>query len=77
MPAGIVPVQLLRWLRDNRDKEAWRLNPNETGHAVAEWVNREKVARLVGMEIQGVRKRGEGAWCRIDFGWGGSDEKAV
>ncbi|KAG9190376.1 hypothetical protein G6011_08464 [Alternaria panax] len=79
MPAGILAVQLLGWLRDNKDKEdvKWRLNPQETGHAVAEWVGREKVARLVGMEIQGIRKRGEGAWCRIDFGWGASSEKAV
>jgi hypothetical protein len=79
MPAGVVPIQLLRWLRENREREdvAWRLNPAETGHAVAEWVNREKVARLVGMDIQSVRKRGEGAWCRIDFGWGSSDEKVV
>jgi hypothetical protein len=75
MPAGVVPIQLLRWLRENRDREdvAWKLNPQETGHAVAEWVNREKVARLVGMDIQSVRKRGEGVWCRIDFGWGSSD----
>ena len=72
MPAGIVPVQLLRWLRDNKDKDEvrWRLQPHEHGHAVAEWVNREKVARLVGMDIQAIRKRGEGLWCRIDFGWG-------
>jgi hypothetical protein len=77
MPAGIVPVQLLRWLRDNKDKEdvKWRLNPHETGHAVAEWVNREKVARVVAMDIQAMRKRGEGPWCRIDFGWGASGEK--
>lgn len=77
MPAGIVPAQLLRWLRDNKDKDdvKWRLNPHETGHAVAEWVYREKVARLVAMDIQGMRKRGEGSWCRIDFGWGASGEK--
>jgi len=74
MPAGIVPVQLLRWLRDNKDKEEvkWRLQSHEGSHTVAEWVNREKVARLVGMDIQAMRKRGEGAWCRIDFGWGAS-----
>ncbi|RMZ69567.1 lysophosphatidylcholine acyltransferase [Pyrenophora seminiperda CCB06] len=74
MPAGIVPVQLLRWLRDNKDNEevTWRLQPHERGHAVADWVSREKVARLVAMDIQAVRKRGEGTWCRIDFGWGAS-----
>jgi hypothetical protein len=72
MPAGVVPIQLLRWLRENRERDdvRWRLNSRETGYAVAEWVNREKVARVVGMDIQGVRKRGEGIWCQIDFGWG-------
>jgi hypothetical protein len=71
MPAGIVPVQLLRWLREHRDEDEvrWKLNP-ESGHAVAEWVNREKVARLVGMEIQGMRKSAGGAWCKVDMGWG-------
>jgi hypothetical protein len=79
MPAGVVAVQLLRWLRDNKDKEdvKWRLNAQETGHAVAEWVNREKVARLVGLWIQGTRKQGEGPWCRIDFGWGSPSDTAV
>ncbi|EUC48372.1 hypothetical protein COCMIDRAFT_23912 [Bipolaris oryzae ATCC 44560] len=77
MPAGIVPVQLLRWLRENKDKEhvKWRLNGQESGHAVAEWVNREKAARIVAMDIQAVRKRGEGVWCVVDFGWGGSGVK--
>ncbi|KAF1945271.1 hypothetical protein EJ02DRAFT_431645 [Clathrospora elynae] len=73
MPAGIVPVLLLRWLRENKEREdvRWKLNP-ETGHAVAEWVNREKVARHVSSEIQAVRKRAGGAWCKADFGWSAS-----
>ena len=77
MPAGVVPIQLLRWLRENGQKEdvQWRLNPQETGYPVAQWVDREKVARGVGMEIQGLRKRGGGVWCRVDFGWGASGEK--
>ncbi|KAI8938161.1 hypothetical protein NX059_005826 [Plenodomus lindquistii] len=76
MPAGIVPVQLMRWLRENKDKEdvVWRLNGEETGFAVQEWVSREKVARIVGMEIQGARKKGEGEWCVVDYGWGDTGE---
>jgi hypothetical protein len=79
MPAGVVPIHLLRWLRENQGKEEvrWRLNETETGHVVAEWVDREKVARVIGMDIQGVRKRGEGVWCQIDFGWGSSGQKVV
>ncbi|KAF2846690.1 hypothetical protein T440DRAFT_221941 [Plenodomus tracheiphilus IPT5] len=72
MPAGVVPVQLMRWLREHKDKEdvKWRLNGEETGYAVQEWVRREKVARIVAGEIQAVRRKGEGAWCGVDFGWG-------
>lgn len=72
MPAGIVPVQLMRWLRENKDKEdvAWRLNGEETGYAVQEWVAREKMARLVGGEIQDMRRLEKGSWCRVDHGWG-------
>lgn len=79
MPAGIVPVQLMRWLRENKDKEdvRWRLNANESGQAVGEWMGREKVARVVAAEIQAARKRAEGVWCRVEFGWGGNaGEKA-
>ena len=78
MPAGIVPAQLMRWLRDAKDSEDMRakLNAHETGHAVAEWVQREKVSRVVGQEIQSLRKKGVGIWCRVDHGWGaGSGEK--
>ncbi|KAH9861344.1 hypothetical protein J1614_011090 [Plenodomus biglobosus] len=72
MPAGIVPVQLMRWLRENKNKEdvAWRLNGEETGYAVQEWVAREKVARIVAAEIHAVRRKGEGVWCGVDHGWG-------
>lgn len=73
MPAGIVPVQLMRWLRETKDRKdlQWKLNPSEMGHAVAEWVQREKVSRVVEQEIHGIRKSGEGVWCRVDHGWGG------
>ncbi|KAH7081177.1 hypothetical protein BKA63DRAFT_503309 [Paraphoma chrysanthemicola] len=76
MPAGVVPVQLMRWLRENGDRGdvAWKLNAQERGHMVAEWVNREKIARGVGAEIQGARRRGEGVWCRVEHGWGGEEK---
>lgn len=71
MPASIVPAQLLRWLRDNKDKDdvKWKLNPRDTGSAVMEWIHREKAARQVGSDIQSRRRSAEGPYCRIDFGW--------
>lgn len=71
MPAGIIPVQLMCWLRQHRDsdEERWKLNPQETGHAVAEWMVKEKAARVVGAEIQMKRKSAQGVYCRIDHGW--------
>lgn len=76
MPAGIVPVQLMRWLRENKDNDDvnWKFNPHETGHAVTEWVSREKMARSVKQEILMARKQGAGAWCNIDLGWGSPAE---
>jgi hypothetical protein len=72
MPAGIVAVQLMRWLREHRRdaRVQWKLNESESGRAVADWLNREKVARSVKAEIQGVRKKGSGEWCEVDYGWG-------
>lgn len=77
MPAGIVPVQLMRWLRENKDNddENWKMNAHETGQAVTEWVSREKMARSVRQEILAARRVGEGAWCHIDHGWGSPVEK--
>jgi hypothetical protein len=77
MPAGIVPVQLMRWLRENKDKKDthWKLNAHETGHAVTEWVSREKMARNVRSEILAARRAGEGPWCHIDHGWGSPTEQ--
>ncbi|KAH8725462.1 hypothetical protein GQ44DRAFT_707107 [Phaeosphaeriaceae sp. PMI808] len=73
MPAGIVPVHLMRWLRENQDQEehGWKFNTQERGHAVAQWVNREKVLRTTGMDLQRIRRDLGGAWCKIDYGWGG------
>jgi hypothetical protein len=80
IPAGMVPVQLMRWLRENKDNDevSWKLNAHETGHAVAEWISREKMARTVRQEILAARRAGEGTWCRVDQGWGSpSDVKAT
>jgi hypothetical protein len=74
MPAGIVAVQLMGWLRENWASEShiWKFNAQETGSAVAEWVTREKVARAVAMEIQTARRSRGGLWCQMDHGWGRS-----
>jgi hypothetical protein len=77
IPAGMVPVQLMRWLRENKDKDEvrWKLNTHETGNAVNEWIGREKTARSVKQEILASRRAGEGVWCNIDHGWGISAER--
>ncbi|KAF3011036.1 hypothetical protein E8E13_011001 [Curvularia kusanoi] len=77
IPAGMVPVQLMRWLRENKDNDevSWKLNAHETGNAVNEWIAREKTARTVKQEILAARRAGEGAWCNIDHGWGISAER--
>ena len=70
----MVAIQLMRWLRETCDDESvqWKLNSLETGHAVAEWVTKEKVARSIAADIHASRKSKEGVWCRVDYGWGGS-----
>lgn len=72
IPAGMVPVQLMRWLRENKDNKdvSYKFNTQETGHAVAEWISREKTARSVKQEILAARRASEGVWCNIDHGWG-------
>ena len=77
MPAGIVAVQLMKWLREHRRDATvqWKLNESESGRAVADWLNREKVARSVKGEIQAARKKGGGEWCEVDYGWSGVGER--
>ncbi|KAJ8110655.1 hypothetical protein OPT61_g6558 [Boeremia exigua] len=76
IPAGMVPVQLMRWLRENKDKPdaRWKFNAHETGQAVGEWIAREKTARSVKQEIIAARRAGGGVWCDIDHGWGSPAE---
>jgi hypothetical protein len=72
MPSGVVPVQLMRWLREHgRSPGVKDLLGNEGAHGAVEWVDKEKVARSVGFAIQGLRKVGGGKYCRVDYGWGG------
>ncbi|KAH3919714.1 hypothetical protein HBH56_017830 [Parastagonospora nodorum] len=71
MPAGVIPVQLMRWLRENKDEDmSWKLNAKERGYAVQEWIEKEKTSRSVASEILAMRRRKEGSWCKIDPGWG-------
>lgn len=72
MPAGIVPVRLMGWLRERGDgeEERWKLNGEEKGSAVADWVHREKIAMSVAGDVQRERKKAGGKWCTVDYGWG-------
>jgi hypothetical protein len=76
IPANIVGVQLMRWLREHkRDGSVqWKLNESESGRAVSDWLNREKVARSVKGEIHVTRKKEGGEWCEVDHGWTGAWE---
>ncbi|KAF2114198.1 hypothetical protein BDV96DRAFT_495224 [Lophiotrema nucula] len=70
MPAGLIPVQLLNWLREHREEEEWQDKLKfDTGHAVTEWIDREKVARNVGFAVHQLRKAAGGKWCKVDYGW--------
>ncbi|KAJ4352086.1 uncharacterized protein N0V89_007432 [Didymosphaeria variabile] len=72
MPAGIVPAQLMRWLREYGRKEGVQdLLGDEGTHGAVEWVEKEKVARSVGFAVQSLRKAGGGQYCRVEYGWGG------
>ncbi|KAF2868161.1 hypothetical protein BDV95DRAFT_610131 [Massariosphaeria phaeospora] len=72
MPAGVVAVQLMRWLRDNKDESDMKAKVSsiDTGYVVAQWVDREKEARSVGASVQRLRKAAAGKWCAVDHGWG-------
>lgn len=70
MPAGVLPAQLLSWLREHGDDEEYQEKfRGDNNWTVNEWVEREKVARMVGMKIDTQRKGTEGKWIRIDHGW--------
>ncbi|KAK7190479.1 hypothetical protein DPSP01_005294 [Paraphaeosphaeria sporulosa] len=72
MPAGVVPVQLMRWLRENgRRSGVKQVLGDEGAYGAVEWVEKEKVARSVGFAVQSLRKVGGGKYCRVDYGWGG------
>ncbi|KAF1968925.1 hypothetical protein BU23DRAFT_255737 [Bimuria novae-zelandiae CBS 107.79] len=72
MPAGVVPAQLMQWLREHGKKDAVKGLLGDGGaYGAVEWVEKEKVARSVGFAIQSLRKVGSGVYCRVDYGWGG------
>lgn len=72
MPSGVVPAQLMRWLRENGRKDGVRevLGGEGAYGGAVEWVEKEKVARSVGFAVQNLRKVGGGRYCRVDYGWG-------
>lgn len=70
MPAGVIPVQLLSWLREHGEDEEYRTKlKDDTGWAVNEWVEKQKVANAVASEIHQLRKMAGGKWCKVDHGW--------
>jgi hypothetical protein len=70
MPAGVIPVQLLNWLREHGDDPEYQSKlRGDCGYEATEWVDREKVANSVAFEINAARKRVEGKWCKVDHGW--------
>jgi hypothetical protein len=69
LPGGVIPMQLMRWLREHGQEQQWKLDTTERGNGISTWVEREKVARAVATEIQRVRKAGKGVYCHVDFGW--------
>jgi hypothetical protein len=76
MPGGVVPMQLMRWLRVFGEEKETKLDHSERSMGIATWIEREKTARNVADTIKARRKKGEGRWCHVDFGWEfGSAEK--
>jgi hypothetical protein len=73
VPAGIVAVQLMRWLRDDEKRKAAEhmgvLRRDVTVHEVSDWLERERVARGVLAMIQRTRKEVGGKWLDTNFGW--------
>ncbi|KAF2647938.1 hypothetical protein K491DRAFT_671419 [Lophiostoma macrostomum CBS 122681] len=67
MPAGYVNVQLLSWLREHGDDEAYADKWGDG--SVSDWVEREKGCRSTGVEILRRRRKWEGRWVCVDHGW--------
>lgn len=70
IPAGVLGVQLLGWLREQqRLKKLPPKKPNVQPSDVEEWMEREKVAMSVGERIQKAKKAANKPYCRVDHGW--------
>ncbi|KAF2464361.1 uncharacterized protein BDR25DRAFT_242988 [Lindgomyces ingoldianus] len=70
MPAGMLPVELLGWLREHEHDEKVSAMLRDAGRLETEmWVEREKAVRIVRGKILGERKRYGGSWCKVDYGW--------
>ncbi|KAF2729569.1 hypothetical protein EJ04DRAFT_537764 [Polyplosphaeria fusca] len=70
MPAGVIAVEVLGWLRahENEKEVRGRLRKVDSW-AAAGWVEREKGAREVAASVNAQRKGGKGKWCVVDHGW--------
>lgn len=70
-PAGMLPVQLLTYLR--RQRTAWKLPNREAPplewRDVGDWMQRENAARDVENRVHELRSRAKGPYCKFDYGW--------
>lgn len=70
MPAGIIPVHLLGWLRAHEDDEQVQHKLRSArGDEVDAWVEREKAARNVGFTVNAHRRAAKQKRCIVDHGW--------
>jgi hypothetical protein len=73
VPAGIVAVQLMRYLRDDEKRKAAKhigvLRRDVTLGEVADWLERERAMRSVLARIQCSRNLVGGKFLNADFGW--------
>jgi len=76
MPAGVVAMSFMSWLREHdedededSDGEGCVFRSVNDSLAIS-WLNQEKIAYGVGSAIQLARNRSKGKHCTIDHGWG-------
>lgn len=70
MPAGTVQLQLLSWLREHAEEDNCKPKLRDGAwNIVTDWVEKEKVARSVALDIHRLRKAGQGKWCVVGHGW--------
>lgn len=71
IPASVMATELLLYLRDQESEgsEGSVEGQAMTRPEVQKWLEREKVARNVGMAIRLQRRSWGGTFCKVDHGW--------